>query len=148
LGIIHASKCHYRKQLILKTVVTIGGIAPSCCINEAVYVVFSITTTTIKNFFVKCGFSIDLVKCGFSIDHVSSNDGSAVKLSEDEEDNWHSLQPVGLQSEDYPTCDRTLEACRLLSINQVIDQHLTRPEYEVVEELFVVPTSVYNATIF
>jgi hypothetical protein len=40
------------------------------------------------------------VKCGFSIDHVSSNDDSAVKLNEDEEDEWHSLQPLGVQSED------------------------------------------------
>jgi hypothetical protein len=36
-----------------------------------------ITPTTIKNCFVNCGFSID---------HVSSNDDSAVKLTEDEED--------------------------------------------------------------
>jgi hypothetical protein len=36
-----------------------------------------ITPTAIKNCFVKCGFLID---------SVSSNDGSAVKLTEDEED--------------------------------------------------------------
>jgi hypothetical protein len=35
-----------------------------------------ITHNTVKNYFVKCGFSND---------HVSSNDDSAVKLSEDEE---------------------------------------------------------------
>jgi hypothetical protein len=35
------------------------------------------TPTTIKNCFVKCGFSID---------HVSSNEGSAVKLTGGEED--------------------------------------------------------------
>jgi hypothetical protein len=44
------------------------------------------TPTTIKNF---------CVKCGFSIDHVSSNYDSAVKLDEDEEDDWLSLQPLG-----------------------------------------------------
>jgi hypothetical protein len=38
------------------------------------------------------------VKLGFLTDHVSSNDDSAVKLSKDEEDNWHNLQPLGVQS--------------------------------------------------
>jgi hypothetical protein len=38
------------------------------------------TLTTIKNCFMKCGFSND---------HVSSND-SAVKYNEDTEDDWHS----------------------------------------------------------
>jgi hypothetical protein len=42
-----------------------------------------ITPTAVKNCFVKCGFSID---------HVSSSDDSTVKLTEDEEDDWHSLQ--------------------------------------------------------
>jgi hypothetical protein len=50
-----------------------------------------ITPSTIKN----C-----CVKFGFSTDHVSSNNDSAVKLSEDEENDWHSLQPLGVQSED------------------------------------------------
>jgi hypothetical protein len=59
-----------------------------------------ITPTTIKNCFVKCGFSND---------HVSNNYDSAVKLCEDEEDAWHSLQPLGVQSEDYPTCYSALE---------------------------------------
>jgi hypothetical protein len=40
-----------------------------------------ITFMTIKNCFVKCGFSID---------HVGSDDG-AVKLTGGEEDDWHSL---------------------------------------------------------
>jgi hypothetical protein len=31
------------------------------------------------------------VRCDFSKDRVGSNDDSAVKLSEDEEDDWHSL---------------------------------------------------------
>jgi hypothetical protein len=44
-----------------------------------------ITPTAVKNCFVKRGFSID---------HVSSSDDSAVKLSEDEEDDWHSSQPL------------------------------------------------------
>jgi hypothetical protein len=33
------------------------------------------------------------VKCGILTDHVSSNDSSAANLTEDEEDDWHSLQP-------------------------------------------------------
>jgi hypothetical protein len=46
-----------------------------------------ITPTAIKNCYVKCGFSTD---------HVSSNDDSAVKLTEDEEGDWHSLQLLGV----------------------------------------------------
>jgi hypothetical protein len=41
-----------------------------------------ITPIKIKNCFVKC--------CS-SIDHASSNDDSALKLTEDEEDGWYSL---------------------------------------------------------
>jgi hypothetical protein len=75
-----------------------------------------ITATTIKN----CS-----VRCGFSIDHVSSNDESALKLTEDEEDDWHNLQLLGVQSEDYPTCDSALKVFGVRSVN-----HLTRPEEE------------------
>jgi hypothetical protein len=79
------------------------------------------TPTTIKNCFVKCRFSVD---------HVSSNNGSAVKLAEDEEDDCHSLQSLGVQSEGYTTCDSALKVCGIQSVDQVIDQHLTRPEEE------------------
>jgi hypothetical protein len=41
------------------------------------------TPTTKKNCFMKRGFLSD---------HVNSNDDRAVKLSEDEEDGWHSLR--------------------------------------------------------
>jgi hypothetical protein len=34
------------------------------------------------------------VKCGILTDHVSSNDSSSVNLTEVEEDDWHSLQPL------------------------------------------------------
>jgi hypothetical protein len=77
--------------------------------------------TIIMNCFVKCGFS-------------SSNDDSAVKLSEDEEDDCHSLQPLGVQSEDYPTCDSVLEVYRVQIFDQVLDQHLTRPKEQPEEE--------------
>jgi uncharacterized protein YunC (DUF1805 family) len=78
-----------------------------------------ITLTTIKNYFVKCGFSID---------HVSSKDDSAVKLTGGEEDNGYSLQPLGVQSEDYQTRDSALKVCGVRSVEQVLDQHLTMPE--------------------
>jgi hypothetical protein len=71
-----------------------------------------ITPTTIKNCFVKCGFSVD---------HVSSNDGNAMKLTEDEEGYWCSLQ-FGVQFEDYTTCDSALEVCEVQSVDQMLDQ--------------------------
>jgi hypothetical protein len=54
------------------------------------------TPTKLKNYFVKCSFSND---------HVSSNDDST---SEDEHDDWQSLQPQGVQFEGYTTCDSAL----------------------------------------
>jgi hypothetical protein len=60
-----------------------------------------ITHTTIKNYFVRCAFLID---------HVSSNDDSTMKLTEDEKDDWHTLQPLGVQSADYPTYDSVLRS--------------------------------------
>jgi hypothetical protein len=80
----------------------------------------------------------NFVKCDFSTDHASSNDDSAVKLSEDEEVDWHSLQPLGVQSEDYTTCDSALEFCGVQNVDQVLDQHFTRPEEEPEEEEEVV----------
>jgi hypothetical protein len=50
-----------------------------------------ITPNTIMNYFVKCGFTNY---------HISNNENNAVKVSEDEVDDWHSLQPLGLQFED------------------------------------------------
>jgi hypothetical protein len=80
-----------------------------------------ITPAAINNCFVTCGFSND---------HVSSNDDSAVKLSEDEEYNWHSLHPLGAQCEDYTIYDSALEVCGIPSANHMSDQHLTIPEDE------------------
>jgi hypothetical protein len=73
------------------------------------------------------------VKCGSSNDHVSSNDGSAVNLSNNEDD-WHSLQPLGVQPEDFPTCDSALKVFGVRSVEQVSDQHLTRAEDGLEEE--------------
>jgi hypothetical protein len=78
LGIIHAFKCHYREQLIQKTVAMID----------------------------------------------------AVKPNENDEDDWHNLQPLAVQFEDHTTCDSALEVCGIQSVGQVLDQHLARPEEE------------------
>jgi hypothetical protein len=72
-----------------------------------------ITPTTIKN----C-----VVNCGFSIDHVSSNDDSAVKLTECEEDDWHSLLPLGVQFEDYTTRDISLEVPGIQAVDEALEQ--------------------------
>jgi hypothetical protein len=68
-----------------------------------------ITCTIIKNCSVRCGFS-------------SSNDDSAVKLTEDGKGGWHSLQPLGVQSEDYPTYDGALEVSGVWSVDRVLDE--------------------------
>jgi hypothetical protein len=74
--------------------------------------------TSIKNRFAKCGFLVE---------NVYNNDNSALKLTEDDEENgWHSLQSLGMQFDDY-TCDSALEISGVHSINQVLDQQLTRP---------------------
>jgi hypothetical protein len=79
------------------------------------------TPTTIKNCFVKCGFSNN---------HVTSNDNNAVKLSEDAENDWHILQPLGVQYEKYATCDSSLEVCGIQRATQMLHQHLTMTEEE------------------
>jgi uncharacterized Fe-S center protein len=68
------------------------------------------------------------MKCGILINHVSSNDDSALKLTEDEKGDWHSLPSLGVQSEDCPTCDTAVKICELQNVNQVLDQHLIKPE--------------------
>jgi hypothetical protein len=69
------------------------------------------------------------VNCGFSVDCISNIDNSAVILAEDEND-WHSLQPSGVQSKDNTTHNSALEVCRIQSADQVFYQKLTRPEEE------------------
>jgi hypothetical protein len=44
-----------------------------------------------------------------------------MKLTKDQEDDWDSLQPPAVQSEDYQTCDSALEICRVWSVDQVFD---------------------------
>jgi hypothetical protein len=95
LGIIHAFKCNYRKQLISKTAATTDGGLLQDATQMKLNVLSAMhfiaepwipkTPTTIKNCFVKCSFLID---------NVSSND--AVKFTEDEEDDWNSLQHLGI----------------------------------------------------
>jgi hypothetical protein len=69
------------------------------------------------------------VNCGFSVHCISNNDNSAVILAVDENE-WHSLQPSGMQSEDNTTRDSALEVCRIKSVDQVFYQQLTMPEEE------------------
>jgi hypothetical protein len=109
--ITHAFKHHYRKQFIWKTVPkTNGGLRRDVTymkldVLSSMHFIAEacglITPTTMKN----CS-----VKCGFSTDHANSNDDSAVKFSKDAEDDWHNLQPFGVQSEDYPACGSALKA--------------------------------------
>jgi hypothetical protein len=70
------------------------------------------------------------MKCGFSADHVSTNDDSALKHNEVEEerDDQYCLQPLRVQFEDCTTFDSDLEVCGIHSVVQMLDQHLTRPE--------------------
>jgi hypothetical protein len=93
-----------------------SGTAPRCYIEEAGCVACNAihnrslgtdNTHYNKNCFMKCGFSTDC---------AGSNDDSAVKLSEDNEDDWHSLQALGVQFEDYTTCDSSPEVCGIQSI--------------------------------
>jgi hypothetical protein len=39
----------------------------------------------------------------------------------------------GVQFDDYTTCDSALEVCGIQTVNQVLDEHLTRPEEEAGE---------------
>jgi hypothetical protein len=62
-------------------------------------------------------WSSKLVSVMFRIDgpRLKGNDNSAVKLSKDEEDDWYSLQPLGVQFEDCTPHDSALEICGILS---------------------------------
>jgi hypothetical protein len=55
------------------------------------------------------------------LDYHSSNEDSAMKLSEDEQDDWHSLHHLGVQSEEYPKCDSALDDCGVWGVHQVLD---------------------------
>jgi glycosyltransferase A (GT-A) superfamily protein (DUF2064 family) len=92
LGVIHAFKCQYKKQLISKTAATMDGellqdaAQMKMDVSSVVHVIAEpwilITSTIIKNCFVKCGFSTS---------HVGS---SVMKITEDKENDSHSLQPL------------------------------------------------------
>jgi hypothetical protein len=93
LGIINGVICQYRQQLILNTaaMIDVGLLKDAAWIKldvlSAMHFITEpwrlITPTTIKNCFVKCCILID---------HVSDNDDSPVKLTEDEEDDfWRAV---------------------------------------------------------
>jgi hypothetical protein len=95
-----------------------------------------VTPTAIKNCFVKCGFSVD---------HASNSDGSAVKLTEEEKHDWHILKDPGVHFEKHMICDSVLKICGVQSIQQVLNQQLTRPEEELEEEIVEDKTTFLDA---
>jgi hypothetical protein len=52
---------------------------------------------------------------------ISTSYESAVKLSEDEEDDWHSSEPLRMQFEDYTTFGRALDVCGIQGVDQGLD---------------------------
>ena len=49
--------------------------------------------------------------------------------NEDEYD-WHSLQQIGVQFQDYRTCDSAVEVCGVQSGHHVLDRQFNRPQEE------------------
>jgi hypothetical protein len=43
-------------------------------------------------------------------------------------------KPLGVRSEGYPTCNSAPEVCGVQSVDQMLDQHLTKSEEEPEEE--------------
>jgi hypothetical protein len=99
LGIIRTFKCHYRKQLILKTVAMID----EGLLQDAAQMKLDVLSgNAVKNRNLesdKTHHNQKLLCEGWFLDHVSSNDDSTVNLSEVEEEDWHSLQSLGVQSD-------------------------------------------------
>jgi hypothetical protein len=62
-----------------------------------------------------------------------------VKLTENEEDDWHREQFEG-----YTTCASALMVCGIQNVNQVLEQHLTVPE-EKEEEVAEHKVSFFDA---
>jgi hypothetical protein len=44
------------------------------------------------------------------------------------EENWHSLQPLGVQYEDCTVCNSVLDVCEVQRVDQVLKRELTTPE--------------------
>jgi hypothetical protein len=51
-----------------------------------------------------------------------------VKLCEDEEGDWYSSQLLCVQSEEYTTLHGALEGYGIHSVDEVLYQHLIRPQ--------------------
>jgi hypothetical protein len=62
------------------------------------------------------------VKCDFSGDLVIGNVDSAMKPIEGEENDYHNIHLVGVQSEDNQTCGNVLKVCGVWSIYQMLAQ--------------------------
>jgi hypothetical protein len=81
-----------------------------------------ITMTADEYCFAKCSCPADTV--------CSSSSDNALTCNEDEENEWHSVQYLGVQFEDSMTCDSAVEVCGVQNVHQVLDQQLTRQEKE------------------
>lgn len=123
LGIIHAFKCiiehssfesHNKWQT-----------ASRCCTNKVGCIVYYVlhsrgldtdNSNCYQELFCKMWFS------GSSCQHKWWRN----KCTDWRQNDWHSLQPLQVQSEEYKTSDNPLEAGAVHIINQVLDQQLTR----------------------
>jgi hypothetical protein len=57
-----------------------------------------------------------------------NDDNHALKHSEDEENEWHNLEPLGLWLVDCTTCNSAVRVCGVDSVNHLLDHQLTRLE--------------------
>jgi hypothetical protein len=77
-----------------------------------------------------------------------SNDNNALKLTDDDNVNdWHSLQLLGVKPEGYMTCDSALKVSGVHSNNQVSDQQLTSPQEPEREEQVLAEGNIFGCTV-
>jgi hypothetical protein len=134
MGIIHAFKFQYGKQLIWKAAAMIDGEllgdVSKMMINLLTALHFiaeaqrQISPTTIENCFKKCGFS----SAGEYID--VSND----VLNEQEKDDLCSLKPLCMEFDEYVSYDASVSVRKIQSVDQVMQDHLTCVDEEKQEE--------------
>lgn len=125
LGIIHAFKCHYRKQLIRKAVAMIdGGLLEDASklklnILSALHFVAEawrrISSLTIQNCFRKCGFMVGTEDTS-SIEDITT-------LYDEENDDWIALRQTDINFSDYITVDSDVNVCEIQTVDQVLEDH-------------------------
>jgi hypothetical protein len=74
--------------------------------------------TTLNNHFTKCDFHIN---------YFSSNDNAGT--TENEED-WHSLETHGFQSDNYTMCGSVLDLYEVQTVGHTMDKQLAKPEQQ------------------